>query len=572
MSRESYSPLVPALTTNIKEYSNDIAKEDPILYSWVQRDETAKYVGCDFSDEALRSCNISNAQFINCIFDEADLAESVFTECVFTDCSFIRANLYKVTFKGCTIESTFPGKDSPFVGAGMGHVKFIPLKTRLVRTSLVNLSFKQMGFRNGMFVRCVIKDCSFEYASFEDTLLDHCQIDHLDLTTCSCRAVRFKKCDISLFRTNLDKLMSTIGIYDLLSRNKFEIVNYNNSNKEIVSDINEVCVLIRERMDRLTTHGKLFEVLNFVLSFAGQHGLEKIVPNSQLEQLDYSGKLPADISAHRIFSAQDEGNQVYVKISQLIKRFMSDGVGVSLDSLLYSLRLILEYEIDSPQLYQAMFDLAQHLFQTQDREYMDNPTVALVQYYLIEMSKRIPTGWIQIRFTHKGINYSDITPRKDYLSNVDKLLECALPDGNYRFERVEHGSLDLVISTLDYRDLFCFLLAAGIKVKFKWKGKITDFSFKFDPARGIKAVAQLVSASNALLKETGLKGGKKDAEELAKSALERSKEYDGTSYFLENNISGDVKRVYVEEVARKEITRITEGNDAPKAIADAEED
>jgi hypothetical protein len=364
--------------------------------------------------------------------------------------------------------------------------------------------------------------------------------------------------------------MSTIGIKELLSSSNFEVINYVDSGtSQAVTDIRDVFALMRDRMELLVTHGKFFEVFNFIISFASEYGLEQFLPTDQLEQLDVSTNLPADMTDHGTFSADgDPSRQLYARIARLIPLFMQHSIGISIDSLLYSLRLVTEYNIASPELYKGLMDLAQHLFRTQDREYMDNPTVALVQYYFIELAKRVPTGRVLLRLSHPGIDFLDAERRKEFFDKVDELLGNALPNGNYKFERVVQGSLEQFISTLEYQKIIWFLLIIGIHFRIKYVGGKCEFLFGFDPTRGISSLTKVLSEGKSILKHLGLKESKREDTAAAKDVMEQAKKYTGTEYFQENNVSGGVQRVYHDEYSREDIAGIADLQTENKPLGD----
>lgn len=555
MHEGGYTSLSPAVS--VRSYEGLPMGQLPHLQSWVQLVERTLYEKCDFSDSGLRGCDVSNAVFKSCKFDGADLSEAIFRECLFLDCTFPKTNFHKVTFQGCTLESTERTRVSPFVGAGMAHTKFIPSKTNGIRTSLLNLNMEQIGFRNGIFSECVIEDTTFNYVSFEDSLLDRCTIDVLDLTHCSCRAVRIKNCTIGRFKTNLEKLMTTIGIRQLLGENQFEIVHYENGTPQSVTDIDQVFSLIRGKMEELVLHGRFFEVLNFILAFASEYSLDRFIPKQQLELLIPSTNLPAERSGNKTFSETREKNQVlYATIANVIPLFMERGVGISVDSLLYTLRLTSEYNISSPHLYTALSALARQLFRTTDHAYIDNPTIALVQYYLREMAGNIPTGRIEIRFTHPRIGFSDTEKRSVFFNQIDDLLSHALSPGEYRFERVAHGSLEHIFSTAFFFKLMCFLLVIGCRLQAKRINGKWTVAFSFDGTQAVKDLTKLLDLASGIMKKINWSHDHETTLAEAQDAIDKAEVYTEQEYFDVNEISGDAKQVYFDKLEQAQLDQL----------------
>jgi len=529
--------------------NNEIQNESlaDYFFSWGEFSTPTRYIKCDSNAFALRKCVITSKLFIECDFCGIDASDTIFIDCLFLNCLFKNANFHKASFIGSAIIQD-TNRDENFIGAGMSQSQFKNSEQNYSILSNVNLN--RLGFRHSVFESTIFNNISIEYTSFEDAYFNSCVIDTLNLKNSACRGIIINNCKIEKYISSFEKALGGIGILQGLKYCDDIELYFGNDKIDTLGGVEKK---LDEVFKNFIREGKLFEFINIVnyLYKQTKKNNESYTSNSANVLL-----LPTQNAIVNDYPISERGKFLYEIISSGYSTINNDGKKISLDDILYSLKLMFFFDINDYILVRLLSDIYKNEMLTCQSQYSNFLIESQILRYFQMICASIKSNKYSIVFHNRTASWLNQDDRNTFCTFC-QLLITTTAEENTKLISMHEGSIVIEFTLESIANFIILISILGCELKIE-KGEVF---FSLVPARGIKTFGEFIESINPLTPLLKNEEFTEKAFNEIKKAFTKIAEY-LKNYIKKNKINGDIKQ------ERASIPEIQSSTVEKKTIAD----
>ncbi len=516
------------------------------FYSWGEFSTPTIYTRCNGNSLSIRKCTLISQIFIECDFRGVDASDSKFIDCLFLNCLFEKANFHKSSFVGTAILQDKEEFYNEKFNAGVSQTKF--KSSELNKSILSHLKLDGCNFRHAIFENTIFDKVSIKYTSFEDAYLANCIINTLDLRHSACRGIIVTNCKITEYISSLEKTLGAIGALQTLeSCDKISLSSVSDTK---INNLYELKVKLKEVSQKFLAKGKLFEflnIMNFLHTQSETHAQNYIISSKELPKISVQN---GTVNGYPI---SEKGRFLYKITNSAYETISNNGCVVSLDDILYSLKLMFFLNINEYSLLKFLLDIYKNEVLTSQNDYADFLVLSQINHYFQVIGSQIKSNRYRITFHNEKASWQDREDRNNFYEFCKDFIYIATENKDFKLISMHEGSIDAVFDSFVVGINGILIAATILGIRFQYKGG--EVNFEVDASKGIKSYGEFLKTIASIIPFLG--DNKPTLEEFERISKETRKVIEKLGkYIAKNIISGNILQKNATEEIEEVIKEI----------------